>query len=66
VEETVCEKASKKLVDECATEDPGAGEECAGVVLCNSQCLLDASCEEINGEAEGGLGACLDACLEEG
>jgi hypothetical protein len=64
--ETDCDKASTKVVEECQVEDPGSTEECEGVPACNAACLLAASCEEIRGEAEGNLAACLEACLSEG
>jgi hypothetical protein len=66
-EKTVCDEADEKLVDECGVEgDETEVGECSGIEECTANCVLEATCEEINGEAEGNLGACLQACQTQG
>ncbi len=62
---SACDDADVKRVDECGLEAEGtAAEECEGIPLCTSECVLAASCAELSGEVEdGGFGPCMDACL---
>ena len=65
-----CDDARDRIEECGSAANPGnENEECSGVIECAADCINDASCEAITGEAEGeanDLAGCLNRCSPEG